>query len=284
MIGTDGDGIDSRQYIFSFAIETLSLVPTDFVLPPDVRSLRAGVFLPQAEPDWIGRRKYPARILLLTEREVVVVAHPAAGEEPLRLPLDRLERIEWGRILLTGWIVFIWDSGQKQLLYNTRARGPVEKFMRTFQDRWLPSRPRADAGLPSVFGAPLNVKFEYARSSELVLGDMPFAQFFQPAVCGTRRLLWFRRKRWSPGDLVAATPRRLLWITERRHGRYERYGTVSHWAPLTMVAEVQCARIERASEMRITFGSGGSWRIPLGENEEEARAFVAAVQERRNTG
>ena len=52
-------------------------------------------------------------------------------------PLDRLERTEWGRILLTGWIVFTWDSGQKQLLYNTRARGPVEKFMRMFEDRWL---------------------------------------------------------------------------------------------------------------------------------------------------
>jgi len=284
MIGTDGDGTDSRQYIFSFAIETLSLVPTDFVLPSDVRGLRAGVFLPQAEPDWFGRRKYPARILLLTEREVVVVAHPTAGEEPLRFPLDRVERVEWGRILLTGWIVFIWDSGQKQLLYNTRARGPVEKFMRTFQDRWLPSRPRADVRLPRIFGAPLNVKFEYARSAEMVLGDTPLAQFFQPAVSSTRRLLWFRRKRWSAGDLVAATARRLLWITERRHGRYERYGTVSHWAPLAAVAEVQCARADQGGELRIKFRSGGSWRIPLGENEEEARAFAAAVQECGSAG
>jgi hypothetical protein len=284
MISTDGDSVDSRQYIFSFAIETLSLVPTDFVLPPDIRGLRAGVFLPQAEPDWFGRRKYPARILLLTEREVVVVAHPTAGEEALRFPLDRLERIEWGRILLTGWIVFIWDSGQKQLLYNTRARGPVEKFMRTFEDRWLPARPRADARPPSVFGAPLNVKFEYARSAEMVLGDTPLAQFFQPAICGTRRLLWFHRKRWSPGDLVAATPRRLLWITERRHGRYERYGTVSHWAPLAAVAEVGCIRADNASELRIAFRSGGSWRIPLGENEEAARAFAVAVQECQSAG
>jgi hypothetical protein len=284
MISTDGDGVDSRQYIFSFAIETLSLVPTDFVLPPDLRGLRAGVFLPQAEPDWFGRHKYPARILLLTEREVVVVAHPTAGDEPLRFPLDRLERLEWGRILLTGWIVFIWDTGQKQLLYNTRARGPVEKFMRTFEDRWLPARPRADAHPPSVFGEPLNIKFEYARSAELVLGDTPLAQFFQPAICGTRRLLWFHQKSWSPGDLVAATTRRLLWITERRHGRYERYGTVSHWAPLAAVAEIQCIRADNASELRITFRSGGSWRIPLGENEEAARAFAAAVQECRSAG
>jgi hypothetical protein len=109
-------------------------------------------------------------------------------------------------------------------------------------------------------------------------------QFFQPAVCGTRQLLWFRRKRWSPGDLMAATPRRLLWITERRHGRYERYGTVSYWAPLSTIAEIQCARTERTSEIRITFRSGGSWRIPLGGNEEQARAFVAAVQEYTNAG
>ena len=284
MTGTDEDGVDSRQYIFSFAIETLSLVPADFILPPDLRGLRAGVFLPQAEPDWFGRRKYPARILLLTEHEVVVVAHPTAGEEPQRLPLEHIERIEWGRILLTGWIVFAWDGGQKQLLYNTRARGPVEKFMRTFEDRWLPERPRLEAHPPSTFGEPLNVKFEYARSAELVLGDAPFAQFFQPAVCGTRRLLWFHWKSWSAGDLVAATSRRLLWITERRHGRYERYGTVSHWAPLAAVAEVQCARTDRGSELRFTFRSGASWRIPLGVNEEEARVFAAAVQGWGNAG
>jgi hypothetical protein len=83
---------------------------------------------------------------------------------------------------------------------------------------------------------------------------------------------------------VAATPRRLLWITERRHGRYERYGTVSHWAPLTTVTEVKCTKTERASELRITFRSGGSWRIPLGEYEQQAQAFVAAVQGWTNAG
>jgi hypothetical protein len=153
-----------------------------------------------------------------------------------------------------------------------------------FQDRWLPARPQADVRLPSIFGAPLNVKFGYARSAELVLGDSPLAQFFQPAVCSTRRLLWFHQKSWSAGDLVAATSRRLLWITERRHGRYERYGTISHWAPLAAVAEVQCARADNGSELRITFRSGGSWRIPLGENEEEARAFAAAVRECGSAG
>ena len=137
----DGTGVDSRQYRFSFAIPALSQVPADFVLPPDLGPFDAGVFLPRDDVDWLGRRRYPARILLLSGREALVVPHPAAGEPTIRVPLDRIERIEWGRILLIGWIVLTWNGGHILLQYNTRARGPVEKCLRTLQDRWLPATP-----------------------------------------------------------------------------------------------------------------------------------------------
>ena len=43
------------QYRFSFALETVSKVPGDFVLPPDLGTLHAGVFLPADDADWRGR-------------------------------------------------------------------------------------------------------------------------------------------------------------------------------------------------------------------------------------
>jgi hypothetical protein len=178
-------GVDSRQYRFTFAIEALSQVPPDFVLPPEFGVFDAGVFLPRGDVDWLGRRRYPARILLLSDRQAMVVPHPAAGEQPVRVSLDRIERVDWGRILLTGWIVLTWDGGQINLPYNTRARGPVEKCMKTLQDRWLPAAPALPAPPTCAFGAPLDLKFDYARSAELIAGETAVGAIL-PAPAGGR--------------------------------------------------------------------------------------------------
>jgi len=245
--------VDSRQYRFTFAIEALSQVPPDFVLPHDFRACDAGVFLPRGDVDCLGRRRYPARILLLSDREAMVAPHPSAGEQPARVSLDRIERVEWGRILLTGWIVLTWDGGQILLPYNTRARGPVEKCMKTLQDRWLPAALARPAPPTCAFGEPLDLKFDYARSAELIAGETVLAQFFQP------------------GDLLIVTSRRLLWITERHKGSYGRYGTVSHSARLSSIAEVR-------GGLEIAFRSGDPWHIPVREyQKQEASKFEAAV-------
>ena len=249
-------GVDSRQYRFTFAIEALSQVPPDFVLPPEFGVFDAGVFLPRGDVDWLGRRRYPARILLLSDRQAMVVPHPAAGEQPVRVSMDRIDRVDWGRILLTGWIVLTWDGGQILLPYNTRARGPVEKCMKTLQDRWLPAAPALPAPPTCAFGAPLDLKFDYARSAELIAGETVLAQFFQPP---------------PAGDLVLVTSRRLLWITERHKGSYGRYGTVSHSARLSSIAEVR-------GGLEIAFRSGDPWHIPVREyQKQEASKFEAAV-------
>jgi hypothetical protein len=257
-------GVDSRQYRFSFAVETLAQVPDDFVLPPDLATFDAGVFLPRDDSDWLGRRRYPARILLLGDREALVVSHPAAGEPQVRVPLDGIERLEWGRILLTGWVALTWNGGQIQLPYNTRARGAVEKCIRTLEDRWLPAKPAQQAPFAAAFGEPLDLKFEYARSAEQLPGEVPLAQFFQPP---------------PAGDLVLVTSRRLLWITERRKGRYERYGTVSHSARLASIAGVRRIWDDKRDGLEIAFRYGDAWHIPLRENEkQEAQRFAAALE------
>lgn len=254
-------GVDSRQYRISFPIEAPSQVPADFVLPSDFEAFDAGVFLPRDDADWLGRRRYPARILLLSGREVLIVPHPAAGEQTIRVPLDRIERIDWVRILLIGGVVLTWDGGLTRLPYNTRARGPVEKCVRKLMDRWLPPQPVQEIVFAGAFGEPLDLKFEFARSAELLAAEAPLAQFFQPG-----------------GDLMLVTSRRLLWVTERRNGRYERYGTVSHSARLSSIAGVRCVWKGRPGALEIAFRSGDAWHVPLREDQTlEARRFEAAV-------
>ena len=272
--------VDSRQYVFSFAIESPAELPADFTgLPADLGALRAGVFLPRDEADWLGRRDYPARVLLLTGQEVVVAAHPSAGEPLLRVPVGRVQSVECGRILLLGWFALSWDGGRKRLCYNTRTRGPIERYMKTFKDQWLPAAPRRQPARLEAFGEPLTPKFEYARSAELLPGEAPLAQFFHPAVCQKRRWGLFRAGRRLAGDLLMATSRRILWITERHAGQYEPYGTVSHSAPLSSIAGASCAGIERKSELHIVFRSGGAWHVPLREIEaSEARKFEVAIR------
>ncbi|MFB3778369.1 MAG: hypothetical protein ACE141_12200 [Bryobacteraceae bacterium] len=270
--------MDSRDYIFSFGLESLSEVPPDFDLPPDLDALEAGVFLPQSEKDWLGRRKYPARILLLTGREVVLAAHPASGEPLTRVPLGCLESAECGRILLMGWITLFWAGGNRNLQYNTGTAGPVEAFIKKFMDRWLPQAPERAAGDCLTFGKSLDLKFGYARSAELLPGESLLLQFFQPASFGGRRAGIFRKRVWQAGDLLAATSRRLLWITERHRAQYEPYGTVSRSAPLAFVSGLRSRWVSGVGDMEVIVGTGLSWRLPLRDSEEgDARKFEAAL-------
>jgi hypothetical protein len=254
------------------------VLPADFEELPHCEPLLAGVFLPRDGEGWLGRREYPARVLLLTGSEVVVAAHPSAREPVVRFPLGLLQSIECGRSLLLGSIVLKWDGGQKRLPYNTCNSGPVDKVMDVIEDRWLPAVPGPEARNCEAFGEPLNLKFEYAQSGELLEGEEPLARFFQPASRRTRRWAVFRRETWSPGDLLLATSRRALWIEERYKGRYERYGTISHSAPLALLAGIRCAAANRRGELQVTFRTGDVWRIPLHlGRESEALKFEAAL-------
>lgn len=271
--------MDSRHYIFSFGLEALSDVPSDFDLPTDLDALETGVFLPQGDTDWFGRRKYPARILLLTKREVVVVAHPTAGEPLSRVPVDSIYSVECGRILLLGWVSFSWAGGSRDLSYNTRTAGPVGAYVERFMDQWLPEVAGLAARDCVTVGKPLNPKFEYARSAELLAGERPLVQFFQPASFGSHRDGIFRRKTRRAGDLLAATSRRILWITERHRGQYEPYGVVSRSAPLASLSDLRRGWADGSGDLEIVLGHGRSWRLPLRCPEErEAREFEAALR------
>ena len=273
--------MDSRDYVCAFTIHGVGDVPADFDPLPGVADIAAGLFLPESEPDWFGRRAYPARILLLTHESVWVIPHSQAKDPKLFIPLRGLESLECGRILLLGWIGFRWGEVHQDLPYNRRCSLTVERFLTALRARWLTAEAdQAEVVMPPCrdYGAQLNEKFEHALETEMIDDDArPLILFFQPSIRrGRRRFL--RCETWSAGDLVLLSRRRVLWITERRRTAYEPYGTVSHSAPLAAVADVRYLPAEHNPHLQVRLRSGAAWRLPVQEGREtEAKSFSDVV-------
>ena len=135
------------------------------------------------------------------------------------------------------------------------------------------------------FGEHLNLKFEYARSAQLLPGERPLVQFFRPALYRVCRCWGLRRQIWTPGDLLLATAGRLVWITERYEGSYSPYGLVVHTGDRRAVASVDARSTARTGrEAAIAFRSGRTWRVPIQQERESAFwAFIEALQKQLRT-
>jgi hypothetical protein len=270
--------VDSRQYIFAYLIRSLDDVPADFPIPAGDASFRLGLFLPRDEPDWFGGSSYPTRILLLSGRALVILPHPKMSEPVIRIPLQELLFVEAAHVLLIGWLRFVEKSSEHKLPYNTRSGRPVEEFLRMLREEYLPVTLDLSPCDRFGFGEPLDLKFRNAEYFELDAGERVLLRFFSPATKKIRRrwiLPWESR---VPGDLVALTNRRVLWITERVQGRYEAYGTVTRSAPVRSLAQLTCQRTAEGCALSVKFSSEVFWRIPLAmERQAEAHRFAEEV-------
>jgi hypothetical protein len=292
--------VDSRQYLFAYLIRSLDDAPADFPIPAGDNGFRLGLFLPREEPDWFGRSAYPTRILLLSGAAIVILSHPKTREPVVRIPLPELLFVEAGHILLIGWLRFVENGSEHRLPYNTRSARPIEEFLRVLREEYLPGtsgracpaptlRPGRGEGVPSGslapaphvpsgrerdhavgasggasgFGEPLDLKFRNAEYFELDAGERVLFRLFSPATRKIRRHWIFRWESRAPGDLVALTNRRVLWITDRVQERYEAYGTVTRFAPVRALAQVTCQRTAESCALSVEFSSEASWRIPL---------------------
>jgi len=273
--------MDSRDYIWALTIHNAADMPADFGSPPAISDLVAGIFLPQSEPDWLRRRAYPARVLLLTHEALWVVAHPRAKEQQLVIPLRDIEVLECGRILLIGWMGLRGGGLQRDLGYNRRGSLIVERFLTRLKASWLTAEIHQAAELPAHrdYGTALTDKFAYALETELIDNqERPLIRFFHPSIRRARR--WFSKETRSAGDLIVLTGRRLLWITERRGATRAAYGTISYSAPFATVTDVSYRRAEHEPELSIYFRSGESWRVPLDDcDETDARLFSDVIRE-----
>ena len=275
--------VDSRQYTFSFAIDSPSAIPADFGNVPTPGKIRAGAFVPGGEPDHLGMRPYNAKVVLVTDGELLVLAHPSAGEATVRVPVQEIEGFEWGQMLLVGWVRFFWNDGTTQIKYNRRSSGPIEEAIRLTELARYLQRPRGTAC--QSFGEHLNLKFDYALSAQMLPGEGPLMQFFRPARHRMCRCWGLRRQIWSPGDLLLATAGRLVWITERYEDSYSPYGLVVRTGDRRAVASVDAGSTARTGrEAAIAFRSGRMWRVPVQQESENVFwAFIEALRKRLRT-
>jgi hypothetical protein len=211
-----------------------------------------------------------------------VIPHSQAKEQKLLIPLQALETLECGRILLLGWIGLRGGDVQRVLPYNRRCALTVEGYLTRLKARWLTQeahQPEVELPLHRDYGAALNQKFEYAQKTEMFDEDeRPLIRFFQPSIRRVRRR-FFRYETWSAGDLVLLSRRRVLWITERRGTAYEPYGTVSYSVPLEALVDVRYRPAEDRPQLQICLRWGESWQLPLDDgNEAEAQSFADAIR------
>jgi len=265
--------VDSRQYVFPYLIRSPQDLPADFPIP-DPERLRIGLFLPRDGPDWFGRRAYPPRILLLDADAIVVLTHPRYPVPPWRVALSDIAFYEIGHLLLIGWLRFVTPRSAIHLPYNTGSDRPVSEFLDALVKQYLAGGIECRNQAAVTFGPPLDIKFGNCLAAAMRPGERLCAKWFSPPYQLARR--------WGPlqvptrvgGDLVAFTDQRVLWITDRCNGRYERYGSVASTAPVRAVMGAQCD--QRALVISL---HSASWSIPFpSERRADAEAFAREVE------
>jgi len=273
--------VDSRQYRLAFTIGSADEWPADFGPPEGTEGFRTALFLPRDDAGWFGRSRYPPRIVTLYTDRINIHAHPASDEPPARLPLSELQFVEDGHILLHGWLRLVGVHRDVTLSYNTRSRRPVDRFWYELRDTFASPAAGQEAAEPVCLGEPLDLKFGRAQRWEVASGEPVRIQLFHPARRTIRRWGIVHRESWTPGDLLLATDRRLLWITDRDRGRHEPYGCVTRYAPTRLIGSASCERTSESVELRFRFQGAGVWRVPLPTvYEGEAKAFLEALESR----
>ena len=266
--------VDSRDYILPLEILNIRDVPADFCLPAEWTRFEAGLFLPRDRPDWFGRSAYPARILLLSRDKLFALPHPSTREGPAVCGLKEISFVESGQMLLRGWMSFRASKFDCTTPYNRCGYRPVCRFMRRFRVAWLPDR-SVRTEPPIEFGDTLDCKFKYALAEELDPAERSVAGFFQAPREVRVKKFCFSQLRWDAGDLIALTPRRVLWITDRDSSGYARYGTIARSAPISAVRSIQLISVTEPPSLEVAFEAGPSWIVPLrAENLESVGEFV----------
>lgn len=269
--------VDSRFYIIALALRSKADVPEDFDLPDDLADFSSAVFLPGLKAGWFERRLDPPRIVLLSKDCLAIVAHPTSSEAPNRIPLRNLQFIEYGHLLLVGWISFAAAKGTHVLPFNTRTNGPVEQFLTDLTNRL--AQKVVDGGQNNDFasvGSELDIKFQNAELRALIRDERVLVRFFSPTR-QTRSRAWgiLPIQSHDPADYMAVTNRRLLWITERNRGCYDPYGSILRSAPLGNVVDLSVHHTGRNGGIVCRLGNGASWCIPLATDRvDDGMAFV----------
>jgi hypothetical protein len=257
--------MDSRAYVFIFPINGAADVPADFRTAVQDRKFEKGIFLPQDDTTWFTRPpKYPARLLLLGEHRLSIVAHPSAGQSAIDIDLDKLVQLETGNILLLGWIQLRTASANHHLIYNTRASQGLDDFIAAVRRRWLRATGYVQPVPAEAFGQELEIKFSNLLHYFLDRGEHVLLRYFMAPIELKARRLMFQRVKSRPGHLVALTSgNRLLWLRDERRGRCERYAGIAVSAPVWLIHGCTVITGRDHNDFEIQFKAGPSWRFAV---------------------
>jgi hypothetical protein len=239
------------------------------------------VFLPQDDSNWFTRPpKYPARLLLLDGQSFHIVPHPTSAQSAVEIRLDELLQLETGTCLLLGWLRFTTASGVHEIIYNTRASRPVEKFLNTLKRAWCGSPSAIQSIYNESYGDELDIKFRNSLHFELDDREIVIVQYFEAPLPFKNKFLFFHRVDWRPGNLVLLTSmNRLLWITDQYRERREQYASVSISAPASSLHSARIEEIDGRQNLAISFSHGNSWRLPTGHRAEEISSFSHSLNQ-----
>lgn len=273
--------MDSRSYIFIYAVKTSADIPTDFSAQVQNFSFDKGVFLPQDDSNWFTRSpKYPARLLLLKARSLFIVPHPTSQHAAVEIKLDDLLQLETGTALLLGWMRFTTKAGVQELIYNTRASRPLENFLGILKQRWLEKFPPKPNGQTHSYGDELDIKFKNSMNFELMEGERVLARCFEAPLEFQKQFLFFKREHCHPGNLILWTSaNRLVWITDGLRGRRELYASISFSVPCETLRSWRVDQVESKRFLEISFDSGLRWRMLIHDNPESFYNELGQVAE-----
>jgi len=267
--------VDSRGCSFSFALRRARDLPEDFSLHADLREFSFGAFLPQLEAE-VGQPPHPPRAILLNKSSLVIASHAASGDPCQIIPLSDLEYVEYGHCLLQGWISLSVMGRVRSFPFNTRTSLPVEELLRELTITWTPANHDSRDSRDASFGQELDLKFHNAESAALYPDERVLARFFSQT-CSAHVRAWgtLPSHCQGPGDYLAITQGRILWITDRNRGCYERYGSILRFAPLKNLTEVFVHYSGRNIGIICRLKGGNRWCIPLPvEAADNAFAFA----------
>lgn len=272
--------VDSRRYAFIFPVRGREHLPADFPVRVDFERVVSGVFLPQEQCDWFQKPRYPAHILLLLPDELRAIAHPASGEQEVRIPLRDVLAIESTHILLDGRLTVYTSDCVHTWRYNTRDERHVDELLFHLRRATMAGEtPLTRSSKVLTFGEPLDLKFAGAESRELDPDERLLARIFVAPRLEVRKNWVFKTESWTPGEYLALTSRRVLWITDQCNDFRSQCGSTARYAALQYLFGIRVTHHGQQFGLNVSLCGRLHWQVTLGRNlHDEAESFVECTR------
>lgn len=213
--------VSSTQYRFSYQIRSARDLPADFDLQNENLSFEFGIFLPQDQfPDVHKGSSHPARVFLLENHGLTIYTHPSSHQAVARIDLAGLQMVEQGRFLLRCWVSFFTAQIDRTFFFSSESSRTVSGLLKQIRCRWLPHNApgKVSLGRSREIEDGIAFKFQKRLEKEIDTDETIEEMMFIPPQKIYQRKHLLRKVIYVPGDLLAITSQRVLWITDREQG------------------------------------------------------------------